>query len=263
MPASRSPRPNKRRSLGVPIAIGAIALLVVAIFALPASLVGRLLPPGVQATDYSGNFWHGAAAKIIINGYPCGAVEWQLHPWELVRLRLGIDLHWAKGDFGLAARGHLRLHGIEADSVTGGGALEELGSLTGLAGWRAGVAVAIDRFSASFDRLIAITGDINVSDLHIASIGDDINLGAYGMHFDPPAAGPSGALVGQIRDTSGPLEVHATLTLTPQTHTSVLSGTARERAAAPPALRSALEDLARLRPRDAQGRIPLEIEFSF
>lgn len=263
MPASRSPRQNKRRSLAVPIAIGAIALLAVLLFALPASLVGRLLPPGVQATDYSGNFWHGAAGKIIVNGYQCGAIEWQLHPGEFVHLQLGVDMHWAKGDFGLAARGHLGLHGIEADSVTGGGALEELGSLTGLSGWRATVAVAIDRFSANFDRLIAISGDINVSDLHISNIGDDINLGAYSMHFDPPAADPSGALLGQIRDTSGPLEVHASLSLTPQTHTSVLSGTAKERESASPALRTALEDLARLRPRDAQGRIPLEIEFSF
>jgi hypothetical protein len=70
-------------------------------------------------------------------------------------------------------------------------------------------------------------------------------------------------LVGQIRDTSAPLEVHATLTLNPQTHSSVLSGTAKERESASPALRTAMEDLARLRPRDAQGRIPLEIEFSF
>jgi hypothetical protein len=249
--------------VGVSIAIGAIAVLAVLLVALPASLAGRLLPSGVQAADYSGNFWHGAAGKIIVNGYPSGALEWQLHPGELLHRQLGVDVHWAKGEFGLAARGHLRLQGIEVDSVAGGGALEELGSLTGLSGWRATVAVAIERFSASFDRLTAMTGDITVADLHVANIGDDINLGAYTLHFDPPAAGSSGALVGQIRDTSGPLEVHATLTLNPQTHSSVLSGTAKERESASPALRTALEDLARLRPRDAQGRIPLEIEFSF
>jgi hypothetical protein len=263
MPASRSPRPNSRRALGVSIAIGAIALLAVLLFALPASLATRLLPPGIQASDFSGNFWHGAAGKLLVKGIPCGAVEWQLHPGELVSLKLGIDVHWALGDFGLAARGHLGRQGIEADSVTGGGALEDLGSLTGLSGWRATVAIAIGQLSASFDRLNTIAGDINVSDLHVANIGDDINLGAYSLHFDPPAAGPAGALVGQIRDTAGPLEVRATLTLTPQSHTSVLSGTAKERASASPALRTAMEDLAQLRPRDAQGRIPLELEFSF
>jgi hypothetical protein len=263
MPASRSPRPNNRAVLGVSIAIGAIALLAVLLFAVPASLAARLLPASVQATDFSGNLWHGAAGKILVNGFPCGAVEWQLHPGELWSLKLGIDLHWAMGDFGLAARGHLSRHGIEADSITGGGALEALGSLTGLSGWRATVAVAIEQLSASFERLNAIAGDISVSDLHVANIGDDINLGAYSLHFDPPAAGSTGTLVGQIRDTSGPLEVRATWTLTPQSHTSVLSGTAKERASATPALRTAMEDLAQLRPRDAQGRIPLDLEFSF
>jgi hypothetical protein len=262
MPASRSPKANSRRSFAVPVAIGACALLVVLIAALPASLAGRFLPHRIQAMDFSGSIWHGAAGKIIVNGVECGAGEWQLHPLELLRLRLGFDVHWVKGDFALAARGHLGVHGLEADSISGGGALEELQSLTGLAGWHATVDVAIDRLSATSSQLKAIHGDINAADLRAASIADGITLGAYTMHFDEPND-TKGVVDGQIRDIAGPLEVRAQLSVSFQTHTSTLSGTARERATAPPQLRTALENLAQLRPRDSQGRIPLEIEFSF
>jgi hypothetical protein len=263
MPASRSPRASSGPSFALPIAISAIALLAVLIVALPASLAGHLLPARIQATDFSGSIWHGAAQKIIVNGTECGAAEWQLHPLALLRLRLGIDVHWVKGDFALAAHGNLGLRGVELDSLSGGGALEELRSMTALAGWRGTVAVAIDHLSAGFNQLNALHGDINVADLRAASIADEANLGAYVMHFDGPADDAHGLIEGQIRDTEGPLEVQAVLALSPREHTSSLTGTARERASAPAALRTALENLAQLRPRDAQGRIPLEIEFSF
>lgn len=263
MPASPSIRKNSRRSYALPAAIGAIALLFVLLLALPASLAGRLLPASVSASDYSGSFWHGAAGRLSVAGKDCGAIEWQLHPAALLHLKLGLDVHWVKADFALAANGRLGLGGFEADAVSGGGPLQDLETLTGLSGWHATVAVAFDHVSAAFDRLLALHGEIALSDLRVATIGNDIDLGAYVIHFDPPPPDLEGALAGQIRDTAGPLEVQAELTLTPQQHLSTLTGTARERASAPPALRAALQDLSQLRPRDAQGRIPLDIEFSF
>lgn len=233
------------------------------IAALPASLAGALLPHAVHATDFSGSFWHGAAGRISVNGIECGAAEWQLHPAELIGLRLGLELRWVKGEFALASRAHLGLHGIEADSISGGGALEDIATLTGLAGWRATSTVAIDHLSARFTQLKELRGDITIADLHIANLGAQLDLGAYTLHFAGPAADAPGTIEGQIQDSAGPLEVRAVLTLLPESHLSTLHGTARERASAPPALRTALEDLAQLRPRDAQGRIPLEIEFSF
>jgi hypothetical protein len=236
---------------------------MVLIAALPASLLGRLLPGAVRAADFSGSFWHGAAAKISVNGIECGAAEWELHPAELFRLHLGVDLRWVKGDFALAASAHLGLHGIEADSISGGGTLEDIAALTGLPGWHGTSTVAINHLSAAYHQLNALQGDINVADLRVANLGEDINLGAYTLHFNNPAADAPGVIEGQIQDTAGPLEVHALLTLTPRSRLSTLRGTARERPSAPPALRQALEDLAQLRPRDAQNRIPLEMEFTF
>ncbi len=174
-----------------------------------------------------------------------------------------MDLRWVKGDFALASHAHLGLQGIEADAISGGGALEDVAALTGLPGWHGTSTVAIAHLSAAYHQLNALQGDISVADLRVANLGEDINLGAYSLHFNNPAAAAPGLIEGQIQDTAGPLEVHAVLTLTPRTRVSTLRGTVRERPAAPPALRQALEDLAQLRPRDAQNRIPLEIEFSF
>jgi hypothetical protein len=42
----------------------------------------------------------------------------------------------------------------------------------------------------------------------------------------------------------------------------MLSGTVKERSDAPPALRSQLANLTQLHPRDDQGRIPVELEFT-
>ena len=59
------------------------------------------------------------------------------------------------------------------------------------------------------------------------------------------------------------MSLDASLTLTPKTRTGMLSGTVKEREDAPQALRKELDNVAQLRPRDAQGRIPIELEFTF
>jgi hypothetical protein len=59
------------------------------------------------------------------------------------------------------------------------------------------------------------------------------------------------------------LSLDASITLTPQSRTGMLSGTVKERAEAPPALRKELDNVAQLQSRDAQGRIPIDLEFTF
>jgi len=44
---------------------------------------------------------------------------------------------------------------------------------------------------------------------------------------------------------------------------AMLSGTVKERAEVPAALRTELDDLARLHARDAQGRLPIDFEFTY
>jgi hypothetical protein len=45
--------------------------------------------------------------------------------------------------------------------------------------------------------------------------------------------------------------------------TGMLSGTLKERPEAPMSLHNQLNNLAQLRPRDAAGRFPVELEFTF
>jgi hypothetical protein len=45
--------------------------------------------------------------------------------------------------------------------------------------------------------------------------------------------------------------------------TGIFSGTVKERQDIPPALRSQLDNLAQLHARDAEGRLPVDLEFTF
>jgi hypothetical protein len=174
-----------------------------------------------------------------------------------------VDLDWALGNFSLAANGDIGPHGLAAGPISGGGTLDDLATLTGLPGWHGAIAVAITRLATDFTRVQAVVGDIRVSDLHAANVAQDASLGGYTLHFDPYAADAPGVITGTISDDGGALQVHATLTLSTQNRTGNLTGTAVARASAAPALRTALEDLAQMRPRDSQGRIPLDFEFTF
>jgi hypothetical protein len=176
---------------------------------------------------------------------------------------MGVDATWALGDFSLAASGTLGPRGFTAKPLHGGGPIEAISGLTGFAGWHGNVTVALDEVTAGFDRLDTLHGEIRVSDLHATNVGNNASLGGYVLHFDGAGAKGDGAISAQISDDGGPLQAHGIVTLTPQSHTGMLSVTLRERPAATPALRKSLEDLAQLRSRDAEGRIPLEIEFAW
>jgi hypothetical protein len=62
-------------------------------------------------------------------------------------------------------------------------------------------------------------------------------------------------------DTGGPLDVQAVIHYSVKERTALVTGTLREHPDAPPALRSQVDSIAQMRPRDTQGRIPVELEF--
>jgi hypothetical protein len=66
-----------------------------------------------------------------------------------------------------------------------------------------------------------------------------------------------------LTDTGGPLELQAHIRFSPAERTGLLSGTLKERAGIPAGLASQLDSLARIRGRDANGRIPIDLEFNF
>jgi hypothetical protein len=266
MPASRSPsrgaEPAARTRSHWPIVlIGIVAIAAAIVAALPASIVAHFLPPAVTAEDFSGSLWHGSAGKITLNARDAGALEWRLHPAALLGMTVSADLHWVKLGFVIDAAVKIDRQGIAARDVKGGGPIEDLNGLGVAAGWRGIADVHLDTLRTTFAQPLAAAGDIQVSNVTAAQVADGADLGGYDLRFAQGPAGADGNLTAQLADTGGPLEVQATIHYSAQERTATLGGTVRERPEAPPALVRQLQGLSQLRGRDAQGRIPFDLEF--
>jgi hypothetical protein len=244
-----------------------LAVLTVAVSALPASLVTRLLPAAVHTEDFSGSIWHGSAGRVTVNARDAGSVEWRLHPDALLRLRVAADLHWVRGGFVLDGAAGLDRNRLTVSGVQGGGPIEDLRGLGLPAGWRGSAQIHINELRAAFSgagiTLQAAVGDIAVSDLSTPQVAQGANLGGYSLRFADAALGPDSDATAQITDTGGPLIVEAVIHFSAKQRSAMLSGTVMERADVPAALRTELDDLARLHARDAQGRLPIDFEFTY
>jgi hypothetical protein len=267
MPASRSasrdskrPPPARRWPL---ILLGLIVVSAVVIFALPASLVTRFMPAQVHAEDFSGNLLHGAAGKISVNGRDAGAIEWRLHPLALLRLAIVADIHWVKTGFLIDGTAEIGPGSFAAHDIKGGGPIDNLQSLGFAAGWKGSASLAFTAIKGTFSKLEAAQGTIDVADISSAGIADGSDLGSYELQLGPQSIDPDGTLSATIHDKGGPVEAQAQIRFSAATRTGLLSGTLKERAEASPALRSQLSNLSQLRPRDASGRFPVELEFTF
>ena len=87
------------------IAAGTAAFLVFLVAFLPASLLLRVLPPGVSLSQVSGTVWRGRAESVSIRLKSAGglrrigAVSWRNRPWRLPLLELdyAVELRPADG----------------------------------------------------------------------------------------------------------------------------------------------------------------------
>jgi len=224
------------------------------------------LPAVVNADELSGSVWHGAVGKLSVNGRELGAAEWQLHPAALWRFALAGDLHWVKSGFQLAGEFEVDRHGIALRDVSGGGPIEDLRDLGLPAGWQGVADIKLARFSGEFNPSSSFVpqtadGEIHVGSLSSNLIAGGVNLGQYVLRTRNSA--PAGALAGQVSDEGGPLEVNALLQISPKDHSGTLSGTLKERAQMPAALQEEIQNLAQMRGRDAQKRVPIDVEFNY
>lgn len=281
MPASRSTRQStekpgvgaapapagdgraRPRSYWVLVPIAVLAALAVLMTALPSSLATRFLPPIMHADDLSGTIWHGAAGKITVQGRDAGALEWHLYPAALLEMTLRLDLHWAHEGFGVDAVAAADRHGLSLTAIHGGGPVEDLRKLGAPAAWRGTANIALDSLSTDYTRLLSIRGDVGVAEVSSAQVVGGADLGNYVLHFGDDAVDASGIVKGSVHDAGGPLKVQGTVILSQAQHTGTLSGTVQETAEASADLRSELNQLAQMRGRDAQGRIPVDLEFNF
>ncbi len=264
-PAPPTPPARPFWSYALPMFV--LAALTIAVSVLPASLAARFLPAAVHAEDFSGSFWHGSAGRVTVNARDAGSFEWRLHPAALLHLRVAANLRWVRGGFVLDGIAGLDRNSLSASGVKGGGPIEDLRGL-GLPGqWRGSAQIHIDELRAAFSgsaiSLQAAVGDIEVSDLSTPQVAQGANLGSYSLRFADPALDPDSDATAQVADTGGPLMVEAVIHFSAKQRSAMFSGTVMARADAPPALRAELDDLARLHARDAQGRIPVDLEFTY
>jgi hypothetical protein len=274
MPASRSPRrgaDSPRRDIKPerplrrwPLVLAAIIVLAAAVvFVLPASMIAHFLPAQVRAEDFSGNLVHGAAGKLKVNERDAGAIEWRLHPLSLLRLAAVADIHWVKVGFVIDGTVELSARGVAAHDIKGGGPINDLADMGLAAGWSGTASLAFADLRSDFRKLDSAEGKIEVANLSAANIAEGSDLGGYMLQLAPGAVAPDGSITATVNDTGGPVEAQAQIRFSPATRTGMLSGTLKERPEASPALRNQLVSISQLRPRDASGRFPVELEFTF
>jgi Type II secretion system (T2SS), protein N len=247
--------------------IGVLALVVVVIIVLPASLANKFLPPAVRAEDFSGTLWHGSAGRISVAGRDAGALEWHLHPLALLKLRLDADLHWVKGSFVVDGSADVSRKDFQASDLRGGGPIADLSTLGVAPGWRGVAEIRIRNIAADLagagPSLRSAVGEIDLSDISSPQVAGGADVGSYALTFDNTSLSSSGEARAALLDKGGPLSLDAVITLTPQSRTGMLSGTVKERADASPELRKELDNVAQLHARDSEGRLPVDLEFTF
>jgi hypothetical protein len=264
--AKPSPAPPPRRLWPYLLVVFGVAVLAVAISALPASLVTHFLPVSVHAEDFSGSVWHGSAGRIAVAAHDAGALEWRLHPGALLQMKVAAELHWVKGAFLVDGNVEVDRGTLLASHLEGGGPIEDLRDLGLAPGWRGIAKIQVEQLkvglSSDAPSLKAAVGTIGVSNLASAQVAGGADLGGYLLRFADPAITPDSEAMAELTDTGGPLGVDATIHFDAKERRGTLSGTIKERDDAPAALRAQLDNLAQLRPRDAQGRLPVDLEFT-
>jgi hypothetical protein len=243
--------------------LGLIAILAATVFVLPASMIAHLLPSAVHAEDFSGSVMHGAAGKLSVYAHDAGALEWRLHPLALLRAHVQADIHWVKVSFVIDGIVEIDRHSVTAHDIRGGGPIESLTEVGVAPGWRGTARVKFDELKSDFNKPLSAVGEIEVANLSSAGIAAGADLGGYLLELAAGSVSPDGSVSANLSDTGGPVQVQAQIRFSPTARTGMLAGTLKERPEASPALRNQLQSIAQLRPRDSQGRIPVELEFTF
>jgi hypothetical protein len=155
-------------------------------------------------------------------------------------------------------------HGYTAHAVKGGGPIEDLRDFGVNPGWRGIADFDFSEMKGDFARPLApaAVGDLRVSNLMLAQVAGGADLGSYDLSLPEGAVDADGNVTAKLVDTGGPLDLQALIHYSAKDHTGVLTGTLKERAGAPAALIGEINNIAQLRGRDSQGRVPVDLELA-
>ena len=234
--------------------LAALLLFVLTVVArLPARWALLAAPAGVSCEDPAGSLWQGRCALLRVGGMAIGPVSWKLHPLPLLLARAEADLssHDARlpGSAQLTVRsgGRLEAHALRARVPLDSGLLPLFPN-----GWSGQLGLDLSTLVLEAGHIRALQGIINADALK--QLSPTMPFGSYQLRF-LASAGKDDLIIGELRDSGGPLAVTGTL----QLRTSgdyELNGTALARSDATPELIKAVEFLGAA---DAQGRRPFSL----
>jgi hypothetical protein len=234
----------------------AFALILLARF--PAAWAVGFLPAGYSCDAVDGTLWNGTCSALMLRHKQLlGDLTWQLHP---VRLLLGhLAAHaeltqatdFVNTDLEVSASGHLDARDVHASVHLSPALFPQLpGGLRGV------VRADLAHVEVNNGRLTDLRGTVEAHDL--AQTGaTTTELGNYALSF--PGAAGGAAIVGELHDLGGPLEVHGSLRVTADPG-FVVDGTV---AARPTAAENLARQLQMLGAPDAQGRRSFSIANTF
>jgi len=257
-PARDAPvAPNKLVWL---ISLGLVAVLLFAVFTLPAGmLAGPLRRAGLEAPSYSGSVWAGRADGLTWRGVALGDVRWRVSAAPLLRGRIAGDVRLSRPDGSASSRvaatfgGALRFEATQIDLP-----VEVLSALPiGVPkGWRGRVVADVQELELSGGWPTTLVGTLDMNDL-VAPPPRDASVGSFHVVMPDPQGTPASGdvLLARVADKDGPFSVDARLTLS-RDRSFLLEGTVVPRGRVPPELDRSLQLLG---PADAAGRRPFSV----
>lgn len=243
---------------------GGTTFVVAMVTGAPAALLAKpLASAGIATRALRGTVWGGEADGVVALGIRIDRLRWKLAPAALVTGRLAATVDARLPDDGFAeGRVTVGAGGVALADFSGAAPLAALGPATAAFGGSGDVRVRLERVEWRDGWLAAAVGTVeaaNVDTTFGAVPGGSGPGGGFAVRFDAPEVAPGDPVTGAVTDTGGPLELAATLTLTPPGSYRI-DGTARARPGAPPALASGLRLLG---PDDGRGGHAVSLEGSF
>lgn len=219
------------------IALGCGAYLAFVVSTFPAAAALRWFAPDeVRAMNVAGTIWSGSARLASISGLALRDLRWEIDAAPLLLARFtgsaqaNLPDGFANASFS-AAGNRLRLSGVQLST-----SISMLGTVLPVSGASGALSAQLDLLEVEDQWPVNAAGTVRVSDLLVEplpGLGNQLlPLGSFEIIFTP---GSDAGINAAIRDLGGPLEVEASLRLTPAREYTV-DGTVRERASAPESL---------------------------
>jgi general secretion pathway protein N len=243
-----------RRSL----ILAAAGFLLVLIVRFPARWISPLLPHGMQCQQLTGSAWSGTCTALSAGGSAVGDLTWDLHPLQLLRGRLELQLNltnqgsYLRGAVALGFGGALHGRDVTLDLPLSSALVSSLP-----AGAHAQLLGKLSRVEWNGKYLAGLQGELEVRDF-IGSRGQA--FGSYQARFGPVVApGRADMPSGVVHDLGGPLALDATLQFTHDPG-YLVQGQVAARPSASPELAQVLQYLGSP---DAAGKRPFSISGTF